>query len=79
MRDELAKLRVECDKVGRDFNRLDITIMKRELRGGRADVQSGLRQYEDAGVHRFVIMMVGARLDSARYESEFERLASLYV
>ena len=79
MRAQLAALRAECDKAGRDFGQLDITIMKRELRGGRAEVQSGLHQYEDVGVHRFVIMMVGVRLDQARYEPELERLASLYI
>ena len=79
MRAELGKLRTECDRASRDFNQLDITIMKREFRGGRAEVQAVLRQYEDVGVHRFVIMMVGVRLDAARYESELERLASLYV
>jgi len=79
MRAELAKLRTECAKAGRDFNQLDITIMKREFRGGRAEVQAGLRQYEDAGVHRFVIMLVGVRLDATRYQPELERLASLYV
>src|SRR5690242_4360363 len=33
---ELVKLRGECDTAGRDFQRLDITIMRRELRGDRA-------------------------------------------
>jgi probable F420-dependent oxidoreductase len=79
MRSELNKLRAECDKAGRDFSQLDITIMRREFRGDRAAIQTGLRQYEDAGVHRFVIMLVGARMDAARYASELERLASLYV
>ncbi len=79
MRAELKKLREECDKAGTDFGRLDITIMKRELRGGRAEVHSGLRQYEDVGVHRFVIMQIGGRLDQQNYAPELERLASLYV
>jgi len=38
LRDELSKLRGECASAGRDFARLDITIMKRELRGDRASV-----------------------------------------
>lgn len=79
LREELARLRRECESAGRDFERLDITIMKRELRGDRASVQGGLREYEDAGAHRFVIMQVGARMTAATYEAELERLAALYV
>lgn len=79
MRAELVKLRAECDKAGRDFSQLDITIMKRELRGDRAAVQSGLRQYEDIGVHRFVLALIGTRLTAENYSAELERLATLYV
>jgi len=88
MKTHLAHLREECDAVGRDFASLDITIFKRELRGDRAAVQAGLKEYEDAGVHRFVLMLVGERLkkpdqdDSDRTESygdELERLAALYI
>ncbi len=76
---ELGKLRDECNRASRDYNRLDITIMKRELRGDRASVQSGLREYEDAGADRFVIMQIGARMTDTTYEIELQRLASLYV
>lgn len=79
MRGELAKLRDECAKAGRDFSQLDLTIMKRELRGDRAAVQSGLHQYEDIGVHRFVLALIGARLTMQNYSSELERLAPLYL
>jgi probable F420-dependent oxidoreductase len=79
LREELGKLRGECASAGRDYARLDITIMKRELRGDRASVQSGLHEYEDVGAHRFVIMQIGARMTAATYESELERLAALYV
>lgn len=79
LREELGKLHGECEGAGRDFARLDITIMKRELRGDRASVQSGLNEYEDAGAHRFVIMQIGARMTGATYEAELERLAALYV
>ncbi len=51
MKVELAKLRDECGKAGRDYSTLDLTIM-RTLRGNRDEVQAGLRQYEDLGVHR---------------------------
>jgi probable F420-dependent oxidoreductase len=76
---ELEKLRAECDQAGTSFARLDISIFKRDLRGGRAEVQNGLKQYEDLGVHRFIIMQIGGRLDASNYSSELERLASLYV
>jgi len=72
-------LREECNKAGTNFDRLDISIFKRELRGNRAEVQNGLKQYEDVGVHRFIIMQIGGRLDVPNYSFEFERLASLYV
>jgi probable F420-dependent oxidoreductase len=79
MRTELRKLREECDKAGTSFDRLDISIFKRELRGNRSDIQKALKQYEDAGVHRFILMQIGGRLDSPNYSAELERLASLYV
>jgi probable F420-dependent oxidoreductase len=79
LREELGKLRSECESAGRDYGRLDITIMKRELRGDRASVQSGLHEYEDAGTHRFVIMQIGSRMTATTYEASLERLAALYV
>ena len=79
LREELGKLRGECEAAGREFNRLDITIMKRELRGDRASVQSGLREYQEAGAHRFVIMQIGSRMTVTTYEAELERLAALYI
>jgi probable F420-dependent oxidoreductase len=78
MKAELAKLRDECTKAGRDYSTLDLTIM-RTLRGNRAEVQAGLRQYEDLGVHRLVIMMIANRLGPENYATELERQASLYV
>jgi len=79
MKTELARLREECAAAGRDFERLDITIFKRELRGDRAAVRDGLKAYEEAGVHRFVLMLIGSRLDAKSYGSELERLAALYL
>jgi len=79
MKVELGKLREECAKADTDFSRLDITIFKRSLRGDRAAVQAGLREYEDTGTHRFVIAMIGERLSAANYAAELERLAGLYV
>jgi probable F420-dependent oxidoreductase len=79
MRTELKRLREECHNVGTTFDRLDISIFKRELRGNRSEIQDGLKRYEDVGVHRFIIMQIGGRLDEPSYASELERLASLYI
>lgn len=76
---ELVKLREECDTAGSDFQRLDITIMRRELRGDRAEIQTGLEQYAAAGAHRFVIMMLGGALRPDTYQAELNRLAALYI
>jgi len=65
--------------AGSDFARMDITIMRRELRGERAEVQAGLGQYAGAGAHRFVVMMLAAALRPENYQPELRRLASLYV
>ena len=51
----------------------------RKLRGDRAAVQAGLRQYEDSGMHRFVLMLIANRLGPDNYATELERQASLYV
>lgn len=76
---DLRDLRQQCAEAGRSYERLDITIMKRELRGDRTSVQAGLREYADAGAHRFVIMQIGARMTATSYEAELERLAALYL
>lgn len=78
MKLELGKLRDECAKAGRDYSTLDLTIM-RALRGNRAEAQAGLRQYEDLGIHRFVLMMIANRLGPDNYATELEKQAALYV
>jgi probable F420-dependent oxidoreductase len=79
LKEDLGKLRAECAAAATDFERMDITIMRRELRGGRAEVQAGLEQYAAAGAHRFVVMMMDARLRPENCQAELNRLASLYV
>lgn len=79
LKDELGKLRAECAAANSDFARMDITIMRREMRGERTDVQAGLGQYAAAGAHRFVIMMLEAGLRPENYQAELRRLATLYV
>jgi probable F420-dependent oxidoreductase len=77
--DNLKKLREECERASRDYSKLDITIMKRGLRGDRAAVQSGLREYQDAGAERFVLALIGTHMTASEYENELERLAALYI
>ncbi|HEX4209350.1 MAG TPA: LLM class F420-dependent oxidoreductase [Candidatus Binataceae bacterium] len=79
MKTHMGKLHEECDAAGRDFSKLDITIFKRELRGDRVAVQAGLKEYEDVGVHRFVLMLIGGRVDRQSCAAELERLSALYV
>jgi probable F420-dependent oxidoreductase len=79
LKGELGKLRAECAAAGSDFDRMDITIMRRELRGERAEVRAGLEQYAAAGAHRFVTMMLDVALRPENYQAELGRLASLYV
>lgn len=79
MKAELAKLREECDRAGTRYDRLDLTIMRQSLRGGRAEVQAGLRQYEDLGVPRFVVMLIAKKLGPDNFESELERIAESYI
>ena len=78
MKTHLGKLREECTKAGTSYDRLDLTIM-RALRGDRAEVQEGLRQYAELGIHRFVVMMIANRLNDDNYAAELERIASLYI
>jgi probable F420-dependent oxidoreductase len=77
VRKQLDELRRECDAVGRDFAKLDITAMG-FIQGERAAVQEGLENYRKAGVHRFVIG-VQNQLKPDNYEAELRRLANLYV
>ncbi|HVA69511.1 MAG TPA: LLM class F420-dependent oxidoreductase [Candidatus Binataceae bacterium] len=79
LKSELAKLSAECASAGTKFDRLDITVMKREFRGGRAEVQRALSDYAEAGAHRFVIMAIGGSLTPASYKDEVKRMADLYV
>ncbi len=79
MKTELAKLREECARAGTSYDRLDLTIMRQNLRGGRPEVQTGLRQYEDLGVPRFVVMLIANRLGPDNFESELQRIAESYI
>ncbi len=51
---KLAELKRECAELGRDFSRLDITVMG-YIRGDRSAVQDELAKFAQAGATRFVI------------------------
>jgi probable F420-dependent oxidoreductase len=74
----LPELREECQKAGRDFKRLDITVMG-GLGDERAKAQDELGKYAELGAGRFVIALVAGALGPKQYKPELERLAKIYV
>jgi probable F420-dependent oxidoreductase len=76
MRQSLPKLRDECRAAGRDYNKLDITVMG-TVKGQRGEVQDELRRFEDCGVGRYVLT-IGA-LTPEDYKERLERYGSLYL
>jgi probable F420-dependent oxidoreductase len=73
---DLATLRDECKAIGRDFSKLDITVMG-GIPGDRAAVQGELARFAETGVGRFVLAL-GA-LTPSDYQVRLERTASLYI
>jgi probable F420-dependent oxidoreductase len=76
MKDQLAILKEECRAVGRDYAKLDITVMG-ALEGERAQVQEQLHQYAELGAGRFVATVGTVAADN--YQQRLERYASLYI
>jgi len=76
MREQLAILKEECRAAGRDYNRLDITVMG-ALAGERAQVQEELAKYAELGVGRFV--MQPSTLTPDNYQQRLERYAESYL
>ena len=70
------ELRRECAAVGRNFAELDITIMG-GIRGDRAKVQDGLKEFAEAGAARFVAGLGDLTFESS--EGTLKKLAALYV
>jgi len=75
---DLAELREECAKAGRDFSKLDITLMG-SFGNDRAKVRDELAASAELGVTRFVVALVADALDSKRYQGELERIAKLHI
>jgi probable F420-dependent oxidoreductase len=78
LKQALGQLREECQKSGRDYARLDITVMG-ALGDERAKTQAELGKYAEVGAARFVVAMVAGALGPDKYKSELERLAKIYV
>ena len=78
MKQATVQLREECDKAGRDYNKLDLTVMG-SLGNERAKAQDELGKYAALGVGRFVIALVVGVLSPDKYRPELERLAKAYV
>jgi alkanesulfonate monooxygenase SsuD/methylene tetrahydromethanopterin reductase-like flavin-dependent oxidoreductase (luciferase family) len=76
MKRDLATLRDECRATGRDFGKLDITVMG-GIAGERGAVQAELARFAETGVGRFVIAL--GTLTPADYHAKLERSAHLYI
>ena len=70
------ELKRECTAVGRNFAELDITIMG-GIRGERAKVQEGLKEFAEAGAGRFVAGLGDLTFENT--EGTLKKLAALYV
>ena len=77
VKSKVEELRRECDKLGRDFSRLEISPFGL-LEGDRSAVQNGLAEYRDAGATRFVIGL-RYQLTPDTCQADLTRLASLYL
>jgi hypothetical protein len=69
-------LKRECTAVGRNFAELDITIMG-GIRGDRATVQDGLKEFAEAGAGRFVAGLGDLTFESS--EGTLNKIAALYI
>ncbi len=76
MKEQLPILKEECRRCGRDYSKLDITVMG-AIAGERAQVQEELARYAELGVGRFV-MQVGV-LAPDNYRERLERYAATYL
>ena len=82
LKERVDELKRECAAVGRDFAKLDITIMG-GIGGDRAKVQDGLKEFAAAGAHRFVAgvgdLTSSGQFDYKSSEETLKKIASLYV
>lgn len=76
LKERVDELKRECAAVGRNFAELDITIMG-GIRGDRAQVQDGLKEFAAAGASRFVAGLGNLTLETS--EGMLQKIASLYI
>src|SRR5271155_242813 len=76
LKTRVDELKRECAAVGRNFAELDITIMG-GIRGDRAKVQDGLKEFAEAGAGRFVAGLGDLTFETT--EGTLKKLAALYV
>jgi probable F420-dependent oxidoreductase len=76
MRKKLAELKQECDQVGRDFGKLDITLMIC-LTGDRPQTQQLLAQLDELGVNRVVQVSASEPLFEGDYRAKLDHLTRI--
>jgi probable F420-dependent oxidoreductase len=76
MRRKLEELKQECRKAGRDFSKLDITLMIC-LKGDRVRTQELLAQLAELGVSRVVQVSASEPLFEGDYHAKLEQLACI--
>jgi probable F420-dependent oxidoreductase len=74
VKEKLTSLKEECEKVGRDFKTLDITLLI-SLKNDRTQVQELIHQLEELGVHRMVEVSISEPLFAGDYKAKLDRLA----
>src|ERR1700685_4244363 len=76
LKTRVDELKRECTAVGRNFAELEITIMG-GIRGDRAKVQEGLKEFAEAGPSRFVAGLCDLTFENT--EATLKKIAALYV
>jgi probable F420-dependent oxidoreductase len=76
MRRKLAELREECARAGRDFDKLDVTLMI-NLTGNRSQTQELLGQLAELRVNRVVEVSASEPLFQGDYHAKLEHLAQI--
>ncbi|HZP44310.1 MAG TPA: LLM class F420-dependent oxidoreductase [Candidatus Binataceae bacterium] len=77
LRRKLAELREECDKVGRNFSKLDVTAMV-SLPDDRARVQELIGQMDELGVGRIVeVSAIEPLFGVGDWRAKLERLGKI--
>ncbi len=74
MRRNLAELKTECDKTGRDFGKLDITVMA-SLPAERSRTQELIAELAELRVNRVVDVNAIEPLFAGDYRKKVEQIA----